>query len=484
VTTWQAPDEGGPARPRSQVNVAGVALISASHVIDDFYQGVVPALLPFLVAERHYSYAAVSGITLAATVLSSVAQPAFGVWADRRSRRWMVPCGMLLAAVGVALAGLMPNYPLTWIVVAASGLGIAAFHPEAARGARQAAGRSNTAMSIFALGGNAGYALGSLVATPVLLAVGLHGTALLVLPAVVMALILSRTLGRTLDGRTGRRPVPEMPSGRDDWRSFATLTVVVVIRSILFFGVTSFIALYFIHQLDASEAVGGAALTVFLVTGAVGTLLGGWLGDRFSPLVSIRTGFLLAIPALAGVVLAGSVPWALVAVAVAGISSYLPFSVFVLLGQDYLPNRIGTASGVTVGLAVSIGGLANPLLGALADATSLRLALTVLIALPVLALVVASFLHLPEPASSADDDRGGGPAGREDVGAPGGGVSGDVGGAAAGGAGGGSAGGAGRGAAGGAGGGEAGGPGGAVARGAGAGSDRRVAGEGMPDSAQ
>ncbi len=378
----------------------GVALVSASHVMDDLYQGVVPALLPFLVAERQYSYAAISGITLAATVLSSVAQPAFGVWADRRSRRWMIPAGMLLAAVGVSLAGVMPNYSLTWIVVALSGLGIAAFHPEAARAARKAAGRSNTAMSIFALGGNAGYALGSLVATPVLLWMGLRGTVLLVVPAVVMALILSRTLGRTLDGRAGRRIATEMPTGRDDWRSFLTLTGVVIIRSILFFGVTSFIALYFIRQLGASEVVGGAALTVFLVTGAVGTLLGGWLGDRFSPLISIRAGFVLAIPALAAVVLAGSVPLAMLAVAAAGIASYLPFSVFVLLGQDYLPNRIGTASGVTVGLAVSIGGLANPLLGALADATSLRLTLAVLIALPVLALAVTAFLRLPEPGGA------------------------------------------------------------------------------------
>jgi len=368
--------------------------------MDDLYQGVVPALLPFLVAERQYSYAAISGITLAATVLSSVAQPAFGVWADRRSRRWMIPAGMLLAAVGVSLAGVMPNYSLTWIVVALSGLGIAAFHPEAARAARKAAGRSNTAMSIFALGGNAGYALGSLVATPVLLWMGLRGTVLLVVPAVVMALILSRTLGRTLDGRAGRRIATEMPTGRDDWRSFLTLTGVVIIRSILFFGVTSFIALYFIRQLGASEVVGGAALTVFLVTGAVGTLLGGWLGDRFSPLISIRAGFVLAIPALAAVVLAGSVPLAMLAVAAAGIASYLPFSVFVLLGQDYLPNRIGTASGVTVGLAVSIGGLANPLLGALADATSLRLTLAVLIALPVLALAVTAFLRLPEPGGA------------------------------------------------------------------------------------
>ena len=142
------------------MNRRGIALISSAHVVDDAYQGVVPALLPFLVAERHYSYAAVSGLTLAATLLSSVAQPVFGWWTDRRPRRWMIPAGILMAATGVASVGLFSSYLVTWLVIALSGLGIAAFHPEAARAARQAAGNSNRAMSVFALGGNAGFALG------------------------------------------------------------------------------------------------------------------------------------------------------------------------------------------------------------------------------------------------------------------------------------------------------------------------------------
>lgn len=391
---------------RIPFNVPGIALISSAHVVDDIYQGIVPALLPFLVAERHYSYAAISGITLAATVLSSVAQPVFGIWADQRSRRWMIGGGISLAAVGVVLAGYMPSYPLTWIVIALSGLGIAAFHPEAARAARQAAGRSTTGMSIFALGGNAGYALGTVIATPVLLATGLRGTGLLILPAVVMVVILARYLRPVLDGPVGAKRTAQLPTGRDDWPKFLTLTAIVVIRSIMFFGISSFLALYFIHQLGTSTATGGAALTIFLVCGAVGTLLGGWMGDRFTPLAPIRLGFILAAPALAGIVLTESVPLAFTAVALAGVASYLPFSVFVLLGQDYLPSRIGTASGVTVGLAVSIGGLANPILGALADATSLRTALSVLIGLPLIALAIAAFLRLP---TSYDASHGRGP---------------------------------------------------------------------------
>lgn len=389
---------GGGALASPPVNRRGIALTSSAHVVDDLYQGAVPALLPFLVAERHYTYAAVSGLTLAATVLSSVAQPAFGWWTDRTPRRWLIPVGILTAATGVALAGLMHTYVLTWLVIALSGLGIAAFHPDAARAARQAAGNSTRAMSVFALGGNAGFALGSLITTPILLVAGLRGTVLLLVPAAVMAALLFARLGHVLDGREGHRRAHVMPRGDDDWRSFIRLTVVVVMRSIVFFGLTSFLALYFIRHLGTSTAAGNGALTLFLVAGAVGTLLGGWMGDRFGRLTSIRTGFVLSVPALAGLVIAPGPVTAGICVAVVGIALYLPFSVFVVLGQDYLPHRIGTASGVTVGLAVSIGGLFSPLLGWLADRTDLRLALIVLIAVPAIALLLTRGLREPGAA--------------------------------------------------------------------------------------
>src|SRR5664280_367641 len=314
--------------------------MSASHVVDDIYQGCVPALLPFLVAERHYTYAAVSGLTLAATVLSSVAQPAFGWWTDRRPRRWMIPVGMSTAGIGVALSGLSTSYLLTWLAFALSGLGIAAFHPEGARAARQAAGNSTRAMSVFALGGNTGFAIGPLFATPVLLATGVRGTGLLVVPAAVMAVVLVTRLNRVLDGAGGRHRDARLPTGTDDWPLFLRLTAVVMVRSVLFFGLTAFL----------------------------------------------------------GLVLATSQPLALVFVVLTGAAVYLPFSVFVMLGQDYLPNRIGTASGVTVGLAVSVGGLASPLLGVLADSASLRVALSALLVLPVLALLLAT--RLREPAAA------------------------------------------------------------------------------------
>lgn len=375
--------------------------MSSSHTVDDIYQGAVPALLPFMVADRGYSYAAVAGLTLAATVLSSVAQPVFGWWTDRHPRPWLVAAGISTAAAGIALAGLFDSYLATWLVIALSGLGVAAFHPEAARNARKAAGNSNSGMSVFALGGNAGYALGALITTPVLLWLGLHGTVLLAVPAVVVVLVLVTRMSNIMDGPAAQRDAVPLPSGVDDWPAFLHLTAVVVVRSMLFFGVTSFLALYFIEHFDTSKAVGGAALTTFLIAGAAGTLIGGWIGDRFSRLTSMRLGFLLAIPALGGVVLAGNERLAFLFVALAGIALYLPFSVMVMLGQDYLPNRIGTASGVTVGLAVSIGGLFSPVVGWIADSFGLHTALTILIILPAVALVMATFLREPSATPGA-----------------------------------------------------------------------------------
>ncbi len=369
--------------------------MASAHLIDDFYQGVVPALLPFLVIERQYSYAAVAGLTLAANLLSSVAQPAFGWWGDRKPRSWLIPAGMVTAAVGVSLVAFTPEYWMTWLVIAVSGIGISAFHPEAARAARAAAGDSNRAMSVFAVGGNMGFAVGSLVATPLLLATGLGGTPFLLIPAVVMAVVILWRLQRVLDGPVGApRPTPRIP-GPDNWPGFLRLTLVVVVRSIVFFGAVSFIALYFIHDFGTSQALGGAALTVFLTAGAAGTLIGGWLADRVGRLKSIRIGFAVAIPSLLGLVLSTSWPVAMFFVALFGIAIFVPFAVFVILGQDYLPNRIGIASGVTVGLAVTVGGLFSPLLGWVADQTNLQSAFVILVGLCVVCLGLAFLLREP-----------------------------------------------------------------------------------------
>lgn len=379
-----------------QTNGRGVFLISIAHLANDLYQGVVPALLPFLAAERGYSYAALAGLTLAATLISSIAQPIFGIIGDRRPIRWLIMAGIGTAAAGVAFAGVVSSYWLTWIFIAISGLGIAAFHPEASRAARQAAGNSNKAMSLFALGGNGGYALGSLVATPVFLHFGVRGTPLLALPAVVMIIILLRHLGPVLEGRVGARKPAPMPTGTDNWSAFGGLLVVIILRSTMFLAMVSFLGLYYVRNLGTSEGTSGAILTTFLFAGAIGTIMGGWMADRWDRVVTIRVGFIASFPALGGMLLSPGPVLATVFVIFLGIALYLPFSVIIMLGQDYLPTRIGTASGVTVGLPMTVGGLFAPLVGTLADHTSLPFALTTLLVVPIIAIIVTLFLKDPQ----------------------------------------------------------------------------------------
>ncbi len=401
-------------RPSHQTSVliAGsgpiLALLAATHTIDDLYQGAIPALLPFLAIERHYTYAGLTGLTLAATFLSSAVQPAFGVITDRHRLGWLIAVGLLVAGIGVGLSGLGDSYVITWLAIALSGVGVAAYHPEATRTARGVAGNSTQAMSWFSVGGNIGIALGPVLVTPVLLITGLRGTPLLAVPAVAMAALLAirrpwrrahaagqaMRAARAADGQADRaRP--------DDWRSFARLTAVVTTRSIVYFGVASLLALFVIHRFHEPTALGSAALTVFVAAGAVGSLTGGWLADRWRRLATIRLGYACAIPALVLLAAAPDVAVAFCAAIVSGLALYLPFAVQVTLGQDYLPNRIGTASGVTLGLAISIGGLAAPLFGLLADSYGLAASLAVLGGLPVLSVALAAGLREPRAPDDA-----------------------------------------------------------------------------------
>ncbi|WP_243716861.1 MFS transporter [Actinomadura darangshiensis] len=372
-----------------------VALLSAGHACVDVYQGSVTALVPFFVAERHYTYAAASGIVLAASLLSSVAQPMFGALTDRWALPWLLPVSTLLAGVGIALSGLSGDYGLTLVFVAIAGLGVAAYHPESARVARKASKGSHTAMSWFSVGGNIGFASAPLLVAAVVGVGGLRLTPFLLVPALAgsaLCLPVLRTLAKTSPGASSAVAKTE---AADDKVSFAKMTVAVLCRSVVFVGLSTFISFYVRQRTGWGMAAGTAALFVFYLGGAVGTVLGGSLAARWDRVTAVRWSYLMTVGAVAGVVFVpGPAVFLFVALTSAGV--YIPFSLQVTLGQDYLPTRVGTASGVTLGLTVSVGGLASPVLGAIADATSLQTALTPLIAMPAFAWLM--FRNLPEPA--------------------------------------------------------------------------------------
>jgi len=368
-----------------------IGLLSAAHLFDDVNQGVIPALLPFFIAERGLTIAAAGGVVLAANLASSILQPLFGQLTDRWTIPWLVPAGLLLAGLGVAASGPAPTYGLILCAAAASGIGVAAFHPEAARRVYVLSGeRRATAMSLFAVGGNLGFAVGPALVTPIQIRFGLAGTVWLALPAVAMAVVLAIFLRDRAGAPSAARPLAI--AAADRWGSFARLTGAVISRAVIFYGLDTFIPLYWIGVFGRSKSAGAAALTLMLSAGVAGTLAGGWLADRFGRRVVVLGSMLALFPLLAAFVWVSNPSIALALLVPIGLALYAPFSVMTVLGQEYLPGRVGTASGVTIGLAVTLGGVAAPILGRIADLHGIHAAISLLIGIPLIGAFFAWWL--------------------------------------------------------------------------------------------
>jgi FSR family fosmidomycin resistance protein-like MFS transporter len=375
-----------------------VSLLSLGHLVTDMTQGAVAALLPFLIAEHHLSYAAAAGIIFAMTVVSSLVQPLFGHFADRLSKPWLMPMGVLLAGLGIAVTGVAPNYRFILLVVAISGLGVAAYHPEAARLVNYVvAEKKATAMSIFGVGGQLGFAIGPLMTTAILLSWSLKGTLLLALPAILVGIFFTWRIPEfSVHVRaTPKRSGSTQEIVHDEWGPFSRLSVVVFCRSIIFYGLNTFIPLYWINVLHQSKAAGGTALTLLFTAGVVGTLIGGRVADHLGHCNVIWSGLSGLMVLLPIFVSTSNVLMATILLVVIGIINYTTYSPIVVMGQKYLPNHVGLASGVTFGLAVTIGGVTAPLLGLVADHHGIRTAFWGLTCLPILATGFA--LTLPHP---------------------------------------------------------------------------------------
>ncbi len=369
----------------------------AGHFATDLAQGAPPALLVFLVPELDLSYTLAAAVILVATFSSSIIQPAFGLWSDKRGAMWLLPGGVVLAGVGVALAAVAPSYPLLLAAVLVSGVGVAAFHPEGSKFANYVSGtRRASGMAVFSVGGNLGFAVGPLLASVLILGLGLDGGLLLALPGLVVAGLLLREggyLGRFVPGGGGRA---FDSAGRDQPRAFALLLVVVALRSIPHFGLFTFVPLWEKSN-GASDERATIVLSLFLVAGAVGTLVGGPLADRIGRKPVLVGSYAITVPLVLAYVLVGGIPGD-VALVLAGATVISTFGITIVMSQEYLPSRIGLASGLSVGLAIGLGGIFAVALGTVADAIDLRTAMLLTAIGPALGALVA--LALP-PARAA-----------------------------------------------------------------------------------
>ena len=373
-----------------------MAALSSGHLATDFANGALPALLPFFVEKFDLSYTLAAAAVLASAVSSSIVQPLFGLWSDRRGAIWLLPGGVAVAGLGIALASVAPTYALVLVCVVVSGLGVAAFHPEGSKFAAFVGGRRRaSAMSLFSIGGNVGFAFGPIVATPLVLAFGLAGGLLLAVPcfAVAVALVALAPFLGTFAPERGREAGSEEP---DRLGALLLLLGVIAFRSVSWFGLITFVPLWEV-SLGHSKAHGNHLLSLMLLAGGLGTLAAGPLADRLG-----RRPVLLASTAATGplilvFVIIGGIPGA-IALAGVGISVVGTFGVTMVMSQEYLPRHIGMASGLSIGLSIGLGGVGAVALGAVADSVDLRVALYVAAASALVALALAAVLPSTRPS--------------------------------------------------------------------------------------
>ena len=374
-----------------------------AHAACDLNQGAIPALLPFFIAQHHIGYAAAATIVFATNMVSTASQPIYGLIADRRPMPWLIPVALLCAGVGVSLTGIVPSFETGVIVVGLSGLGVAAFHPEGARLINYVAGdKKATAMSVFAIGGQLGYAIGPIIATGVLLVWGLKGSLLLFVVPAFAAVLLAVTLPGITAGyqhKSGGARLHAASDSRDAWVPFVCLSAAMLFRSVIFYGMNTFIPLFWIDVLHQSKTAGSTALSVLMISSIGGNLVGGRTADRFGYRAVAMVGFIAVMIFLPLFALAQSPTQAMLLLIPVGLSFSIPTGPMVVLGQGYLPNRVGLASGVTLGLAFSFGGIVMPILGSVADHFGLHAAIWAVALLPVLCTALTITLPTIESAT-------------------------------------------------------------------------------------
>jgi FSR family fosmidomycin resistance protein-like MFS transporter len=378
------------AAVRAEIDKRAMAALSLGHLATDFANGALPALLPFLVDKFGLTYTLAAALILASAVSSSVVQPLFGLWSDARGAMWLLPAGVAVAGVGIGVAAVAPSYWLVLLLVVVSGLGVAAYHPEGSKFAAYASGRRRASgMSLFSIGGNMGFALGPTVATPLVLAFGLAGGLLLMVPCLAIAVVLL-ALAPFLRGFVPDREERRAASGEDRIGPLALLLGVIAFRSVSWFGLVTFVPLWEV-SLGHSKAHGNHLLSLMLFAGGLGTLVAGPVADRLGRRPVLLASLVATPPLIVVFILVGGIPGA-IALALVGVCVIGTFGVTMVMSQEYLPRRIGMASGLSIGLSIGLGGVGAVALGAIADSIDLRAAMWVAAAAPLVAVALGLML--------------------------------------------------------------------------------------------
>lgn len=369
------------------------------HCINDFGQGSLAALIPFFIANFGLNYYQSASIIFCNTVVASVAQPILGYVADRWRVPWFIPVGFTVTLVSISAIALATSYEMILALSLIAGIGAALFHPEAALLVnRTQSNELGNAMGRFAVGGSAGFALGPLLAGGVYVFGGQFLWLFTAIALIGVLLYVYAFTGSTDTDAIGesKSSAKSTNSGTNDWVSFGKLFFVIASRSILFSVLSIFIPILYITVINGEASASSLALTMYFAMGAVLTYMGGALSDKLGFLKTVRLGNLIFLPSVLVFIFVPNI-WgffgAMIPMAFGVFSQYGPITV---LGQKYLAKNAGFASGVTLGLGITLGGLVSPYIGHLADIYDVQTALMTLIPVGLMGLLMSFWLKEPK----------------------------------------------------------------------------------------
>lgn len=373
-----------------------ILLLSMGHFANDAYPGFIAPLQPLLMQQANYGLTLAGVLTSIASITGSFMQPFFGLWADKLRKPWLVILGPLVTALLFGTIGWWHSWHALAAVVLLGGLGTAAFHPQAAalagKAGKEIKGRSGLIMSLFVTGGNAGHALGPVIILSVVSLWGLRYSMVTAVLGLSAALLLWRKLPQQPVPReeAARTPLSwaRIKSGR--FGSLILVWLVVVMRAFVVSGLLTFTPIYLTGR-GHSIMMAGSANTLFEISGAFGSILGGALSDRIGRKEVIVLSMAGAFPTL-WLFMHSSSLLSLVMLAAGGFFIYSSISVNIVMGQDLFPRQAGTISSLMMGMGWGIGGLCVTPLGAVAERIGVEAALNGLIFVTLAGLAAALFI--------------------------------------------------------------------------------------------
>jgi FSR family fosmidomycin resistance protein-like MFS transporter len=379
--------------------------ISFCHLLNDTLQSVLPAVYPLLKETYRLDFGQIGLVTLTLNLTASLLQPLVGLYTDRRAMPYSLPAGMTFSLCGMLLLSVAPRYGIILMAVALVGMGSSVFHPESSRVARAASGgRHGLAQSLFAVGGNAGSALGPLLAAFIILPFGQRSIAWFAGVALLAIVLLGRVSywykrhgSFALHAAAGSHGHVSRLPRRTVASALAVLVALIFSKYFYLASITSYYTFFLMSKFHLTVRSAQLHLFVFLGAVAVGTIVGGPIGDRIGRKYVIWCSILGVLP-FTLVLPYADLFWTGVLTVIIGLVLASAFSAIIVYAQDLVPGKIGTISGVFFGLAFGMGGIGAAFLGELADRTSIEFVYQACSFLPAIGLLTW-FLPNLEPST-------------------------------------------------------------------------------------